>query len=82
MVEGAPAGLAPWAYGLFTAALWGADGWPGCLSLPAMQGGCILPRQYEQVARLGTDCTNLLGAWIASDRKRFSPKGAQVPAGS
>lgn len=41
MVEGAPAGLAPWAYGLFTAALWGADGWPGCLSLPAMQGGCI-----------------------------------------
>ena len=27
------AGLAPQAYGPFTAALWGADGWPGCLSL-------------------------------------------------
>lgn len=27
------AGFAPQAHGSFTAALWGADGWPGCLSL-------------------------------------------------
>jgi len=35
--------------------------------------GCILMRQYEQIAKLSTDVRNLLGAWINSDRKRFSP---------
>ena len=34
---------------------------------------CILMRQFEQIAKQGTDCRNLLGAWINSDRKRFTP---------
>ena len=35
--------------------------------------GCILMRQYEHIAKLSTDCRNLLGAWINSDRKRLTP---------
>lgn len=42
------------------------------LALLAMERGCILGRQYEQIARLGSDCQNMLGAWINSDRLRFS----------
>jgi hypothetical protein len=42
----------------------------------ALQQHCILDRQYEQIARLSTDCRHLLGAWINSDRKRLSPAGA------
>jgi hypothetical protein len=38
----------------------------------AMSQSCILMKQYEQIARLATDCQNLLGAWINSDRKRLS----------
>lgn len=37
------AGLASQAYGPFTVALWGTDGWPGCLCL-ALLGGFIWPR--------------------------------------
>ncbi|MCL2054429.1 MAG: four helix bundle protein [Oscillospiraceae bacterium] len=33
---------------------------------------CILPKQYEQISKLTTDCQRLLGAWINSDKKRFS----------
>lgn len=39
----------------------------------AMKNGCILPKQYEQIARETTDCQNLLGAWMKSDRKRLQP---------
>ena len=46
----------------------------------AMEQCCILPRQYEHLARLGTDCRNILGAWIAGDNKRFSPQAAAVGA--
>ena len=46
------------------------------MALLAMEHGCILPKQYEQIARLGSDCQNLLGAWINSDRKRLSPDRA------
>lgn len=42
-------------------------------SLLSMEQGCLLKRQYEQIARLSTDCRNLLGAWMNSDRKRFRP---------
>lgn len=43
-----------------------------CMSLLAMERGCILLKQYEQIARLGTDCQNMIGAWMNSDRSRFS----------
>ena len=31
----------------------------------------ILFKQYEQIAVQSTNCMNLLGAWINSDKKRF-----------
>jgi hypothetical protein len=37
----------------------------------AMSQQCILPKQYEQIAKLTTDCQHLLGAWINSDKKRL-----------
>lgn len=37
----------------------------------AMEQGCILPKQYEQITKKASDCQNLLGAWINSDRKRL-----------
>ena len=38
----------------------------------AMTIQCILFKQYEQIAKLSTDCQRLLGAWINSDKKRLS----------
>jgi len=38
----------------------------------AMIQQCILFKQYEQIAKLTTDCQRLLGAWINSDKKRFT----------
>lgn len=40
----------------------------------AMEEKCILFRQYEQISRQVSDCQNLLGAWINSDRRRYSGK--------
>lgn len=40
------------------------------LSQLSMEQGCILPKQYEQISKKVSDCQNLLGAWINSDRKR------------
>lgn len=40
-------------------------------SLLAMEQKCILPKQYEQIARQTSDCRNMLGAWITSDKKRL-----------
>lgn len=45
-------------------------------SLLAMEQQCILPKQYEQIARQTTDCQNLLGAWMNSDRRRFELGGS------
>ena len=42
----------------------------GYVALLANEQGCILPRQYEHIAKLVSDCQNLLGAWINSDRRR------------
>ncbi len=47
----------------------------GYIALLAMEQGCILPRQYEQISRQIADCQNLLGAWMNSDRKRLSSDG-------
>ena len=45
----------------------------GYMAMLSMEQGCILPKQYEQIARRVTDCQNLLGAWMNSDRKRLQP---------
>jgi hypothetical protein len=37
----------------------------------AMTQQCLIFKQYEQIAKLTTDCQRLLGAWINSDKKRF-----------
>lgn len=50
----------------------------GYMAQLAMEQGCILPRQYEQMAKRLHDCRNLCGAWINADRKRL---GADPPAG-
>jgi len=42
----------------------------------SIQQSCLLMKQYEQISFLATDCRNLLGAWINSDRKRQSPQKA------
>ncbi len=47
----------------------------GYISLLAMEQGCILPKQYEQISRQITDCQNLLGAWMNSDKRRLSSDG-------
>ncbi|MDR3055834.1 MAG: four helix bundle protein [Zoogloeaceae bacterium] len=44
------------------------------MALLAREQDCILPRQYEHIAQLASDCQNLLGAWIISDAKRNGRK--------
>ncbi|MCL2628246.1 MAG: four helix bundle protein [Oscillospiraceae bacterium] len=39
----------------------------------SMTQSCILPKQYEQIAKQTTECMRLVGAWINSDKKRLSP---------
>lgn len=46
----------------------------GYMALLAREQGAILPKQYEQITKLVSDCQNLLGAWINSDRKRMQGK--------
>ena len=41
-------------------------------SLLSMEQKCILPKQYEQISKRVSDCINLLGAWMNSDRRRLS----------
>ena len=43
----------------------------GYIALLSVEQKCILTKQYEQIAKMVTDCQNLLGAWINSDRKRL-----------
>ena len=45
----------------------------GYMAMRSMEQECILPKQYEQIARQVTDCQNLLGAWMNSDRRRLQP---------
>ena len=37
----------------------------------AMTEKCLLLKQYEQIAKLTTECRRLMGAWINSDKKRL-----------
>ena len=41
------------------------------MALLAREQGCILPKQYEQISKLASDCQYLLGAWIKSDKRYF-----------
>ena len=41
------------------------------MALLAREQGCILPKQYEQISKLASDCQYLLGAWIKSDKTYF-----------
>lgn len=41
------------------------------LALMAREQECILPKQYEVISRLISDCRNLTGAWINSDKSRY-----------
>ena len=43
----------------------------GYMAQLAMEQGCILPKQFEQITKKVHDCQNMLGAWINSDRKRL-----------
>ena len=43
----------------------------GYMAQLAMEQGCILQKQYEQITKKVYDCQNMLGAWINSDRKRL-----------
>ena len=45
------------------------------LALVAVEQGCILPKQYENLTKLISECINLTGAWINSDRKRTASMG-------
>ena len=47
----------------------------GYIALLSLEQGCILSKQYEQISRQLTDCQNLLGAWMNSDRRRLSSDG-------
>ena len=43
----------------------------GYMAQLAMEQGCILPKQYEQITKKLYDSQNVLGAWMNSDRKRL-----------
>ena len=47
----------------------------GYIALLAMEQGCILSKHYEQISRQATECQNLLGAWMNSDRRRLKSDG-------
>ncbi len=38
----------------------------------AVEQKAMLPKQYEQISKQGTEVLALWGAWINSDRKRYS----------
>lgn len=41
------------------------------IALLSLEQKCILPKQYELIARQTAECQNLLGAWIRSDKRRL-----------
>ncbi len=48
------------------------------LLLVAREQKCILPKQHETLSKLVSDCQNMTGAWIASDRKRLTNMGMRL----
>lgn len=43
----------------------------GYISMISREQGCILPKQFEQIALQLSECRKLLGAWMKSDRERM-----------
>lgn len=43
------------------------------IALLSLEQKCILPKQYEEIARRCSESRNMLGAWIKSDQKRLRP---------
>ena len=43
------------------------------VSLLATEQGCLLVKQYENIAKFSSECQAMLNGWITSDRKRFVP---------
>ena len=41
------------------------------LALMSREQECILPKQYEVMSKMISDCQNLTGAWINSDKNRY-----------
>ena len=37
----------------------------------AMEQGCLIFKQFQQISKYTTDCINMIGGWINSDRKRY-----------
>lgn len=48
------------------------------LTLISREQKCILPKQYEILTKHISDCINLTGAWINSDKKRIDNMGIQL----
>ncbi len=46
----------------------------GYIALLAMENKCILPKQFEQISQQATECRNLLGGWMNSDKRRLQPR--------
>lgn len=45
----------------------------------AAEQGCILPRQYEQIARQSTECRALLGGWMKAKYQLSGSGGTDGP---
>ena len=43
----------------------------GYVSMLAMEQKCILPKQFEEISKYIHDASNMVGAWMNSDRKRL-----------
>ncbi len=48
------------------------------LLLVAREQRCILPKQHESLSKLVSDCQNMTGAWIVSDRNRLMNMGIRL----
>jgi len=42
------------------------------VAMVSVEQHCLLPKQYEMVSRLISDCIKLTGAWINSDSRRLN----------
>ena len=43
-----------------------------CFALISLESNCILMKQYEHMSTLIENCSNLIKAWISSDKKRMN----------
>lgn len=48
------------------------------LAMTAREQNCILPKQYEVLSGYISDCINLTGAWMNSDKRRLTSMGIRL----